>query len=286
MISFKNIKSLNINDIMKTEKILIILFILFSGFFFSQNKLNDPSIVAQHKRQVYESWGDFRPYPKYVLGIQTNFAYATIWGWLSPSINQDYKDGADIRPLKPTGLEVQRLAEVEVQRKEAEKIKIEVDTIYKRNLQDLAHWTSATVDADPLWLLYYKRMLTPLKNFPDNPQSYNDWLIKDNETYQLMITTGTIKRLQEQLDLLKDKYKISRTVDMPRGKRFLLYHETLIGWRKFMSELKRNSQQSTLALDYKKIIDGFRNKKNEISAKSRTDKEIVQNIMIEYKHQF
>ena len=286
MISFKNIKSLNINDIMKTEKILLVLFILFSVWFFSQNKLNDPSIVAQHKRQVYESWGDFRPYPKYVLGIQTNFAYATIWGWLSPSINQDYKDGADIRPLKPTGLEVQRLAEVEVQRKEAEKIKIEVDTIYKRNLQDLAHWTSATVDADPLWLLYYKRMLTPLKNFPDNPQSYNDWLIKDNETYQLMITTGTIKRLQEQLDLLKDKYKISRTVDMPRGKRFLLYHETLIGWRKFMSELKRNSQQSTLALDYKKIIDGFRNKKNEISAKSRTDKEIVQNIMIEYKHQF
>ena len=286
MISFKNIKTLNINDIVKTEKILLVLFILFSGFFFSQNKLNDPSIVAQHKRQVYESWGDFRPYPKYVLGIQTNFAYATIWGWLSPSINQDYKDGADIRPLKPTGLEVQRLAEVEVQRKEAEKIKIEVDTIYKRNLQDLAHWTSATVDADPLWLLYYKRMLTPLKNFPDNPQSYNDWLIKDNETYQLMITTGTIKRLQEQLDLLKDKYKISRTVDMPRGKRFLLYHETLIGWRKFMSELKRNSQQSTLALDYKKIIDGFSNKKNEISAKSRTDKEIVQNIMIEYKHQF
>ena len=271
---------------MKTEKILLVLFILFSGFFFSQNKLNDPSIVAQHKRQVYESWGDFRPYPKYVLGIQTNFAYATVWGMWAPSINRAYKDGADIRPLKPTGLEVQRLAEVEVQRKEAEKIKIEVDTIYKRNLQDLAHWTSATVDADPLWLLYYKRMLTPLKNFPDNPQSYNDWLIKDNETYQLMITTGTIKRLQEQLDLLKDKYKISRTVDMPRGKRFLLYHETLIGWRKFMSELKRNSQQSTLALDYKKIIDGFRNKKNEISAKSRTDKEIVQNIMIEYKHQF
>lgn len=271
---------------MKKVKILTVLIIFFSGFIFSQNKLNDPSIVAQHKRQVYESWGDFRPYPKYVLGIQTNFAYATIWGWLSPSINQDYKDGADIRPLKPTGLEVQRLAEVEVQRKEVEKIKIEVDTIYKRNLQDLAHWTSATVDADPLWLLYYKRMLFPLKNFPDNPQNYSDWLIKDDETYQLMITTGTIKRLQEQLDLLKDKYKISRTVDMPRGKRFLLYHETLIGWRMFMSELKRNSQQSTLALDYKKILDGFRSKKNEISAKSRTDKEIVQNIMIEYKHQF
>jgi hypothetical protein len=42
-----------------------------------------------------------------------------------------------------------------------EKIKINVDTLYKRNMQDLAHWTSLTVDADPLWLLYYKRMLSP-----------------------------------------------------------------------------------------------------------------------------
>lgn len=262
------------------------MMILVSVSFYSQNKLNDPSIVAQHKRQVYESWGDFRPYPKYILGIQTNFAYATVWGWLSPSINQRYKDGEDIRPLKPTGLEYQRLAEVELQRKEAEKIKIEVDTIYKRNLQDMAHWTSATVDADPLWLLYYKRMLSPLKNFPENPQNYNDWLIKDENTYQSMLRRGTIKKLQEQLDLLKDKYKISRTVDMPRGKRFLMYHETLIGWRKFFNSLKRNSQQSTIALDYQKIIDGFKNNKNKISQQARTDKEIIQNIMIKYKHQF
>jgi hypothetical protein len=28
-------------------------------------RLNDPSIVAQHKRMTFESWGDWRPYPKY-----------------------------------------------------------------------------------------------------------------------------------------------------------------------------------------------------------------------------
>ena len=54
--------------------------LLFFGFFsFGQvKKLNDPSIVAHNKRMVFESWGDFRPYPKYVLGVQTNFAYATV----------------------------------------------------------------------------------------------------------------------------------------------------------------------------------------------------------------
>ena len=46
---------------------------------FTVKRLNDPSIVAQHKRMVFQSWGDWRPYPKYLLGIQTNFAYATVW---------------------------------------------------------------------------------------------------------------------------------------------------------------------------------------------------------------
>ena len=135
-------------------KIVFLLPAIFCAIFsFGQvKKLNDPSIVAHQKRMVFESWGAFRPYPKYTLGLQTNFAYATVWGWLSPSKNQDYKNGADIRPLKPTGLEVQRLVELKFQRAEAEKIKLQVDSLHTRNVQDLAHWTSATVEADPLWL--------------------------------------------------------------------------------------------------------------------------------------
>ena len=78
------------------HKIIFLLPAIFCAIFsFGQvKKLNDPSIVAHQKRMVFESWGDFRPYPKYTLGIQTNFAYATVWGWLSPSKNQDYKNGA------------------------------------------------------------------------------------------------------------------------------------------------------------------------------------------------
>ncbi|HCD9233389.1 TPA: hypothetical protein NEG48_000347 [Elizabethkingia anophelis] len=251
----------------------------------AQNRLNDEAIVSQHKRQVFESWGDWRPYGKYFLGVQTNFAYSTVWGMLSPSRNRDYKDSEDIRPLKANGIEVQRLAQVELQRQEAEKIKINVDTLYKRNMQDLAHWTSLTVDADPLWLLYYKRMLSPLNNFPDNPQNYTDWRLKDDESYQTLLSIGVIKRLQENLDLLKDKYKISRTVDMPRGKRFLMYHETLIGWRKFLYELNGFNNKTNLVLDYKKMLDKFRNTNKEI-ALHRDDKEIVASVMQDFKQRF
>ena len=59
------------------RKIGMLQLILISMCVFGQftvKRLYDPSIVAQHKRMVFQSWGDWRPYPKYLLGIQTNFA--------------------------------------------------------------------------------------------------------------------------------------------------------------------------------------------------------------------
>ena len=267
------------------NQLIFIPAFFFASFSFGQVKrLNDPSIVAHNKRMVFESWGDFRPYPKYTLGIQTNFAYATVWGWLSPAKNRDYKDGADIRPLKPNGLEVQRLVELEFQRQEAEKIKIQVDTLYTRNVQDLAHWSSATVSADPLWLLYYNRMLTPLNSFPVNPQNYIQWQLKDDKTYQNMLANGGIAHLEKELALLKDKYKNSRTLDMPRGKRFLMYHETLIGWRNFKNQLRAFDNKNTLYLEYKKLLT---KPKYKIEANWQTTNiSIAQKVMLYYKNKF
>lgn len=267
-----------------------ILVIIITAFSFSAlksqvKKLNDEAIVSQHKRQVYERWGDWRPYGKYVLGVQTNFAYATIWGWLSPQINQDYKDGPDVRPLKATGTEVQRLIAVEQQRQQAEQIAVEVDSIHKRNVQDFAHWTPATVEADPLWLLYYKRMLNPLNNFPNQPKSHTEWGFDDEKIYNLMVQFGEIDKLQERLDLLKEKYNQSRTLAMPRGKRFLMYHDALIEWRKLMQSIEAHNKKKTLILDYKNILARF---KNSLHKKSilKSDSEIVMKVMEEYKHRF
>lgn len=270
-------------------KKLIILSLIFSSTIANSQvvrRLNDPSIVAQHKRMVFESWGDFRPYPKHnFLGIQTNFAYATVWGMWSPRRNRDYKNGPDIRPLKLGGIEMQRQLVVEMQKKEAEKIKVAVDTIYKRNFQDFAHWTSATASADPLWMLYYKRMLSPLGKFPRNPKNNQEWGIDKEETYKTLQSIGVIESLQEELNLLKDKYKQSRTMDMPRGKRFLMYHETLIGWRKLKQRIISFNQQGNLLLDYHKLMDKYKRKSKNMH-RYKTDKEIIDEVMTTYKNKF
>ncbi len=252
----------------------------------SVKRLNDPSIVAQHKRMTFESWGDWRPYPKYFLGIQTNFAYATVWGMWAPKINRDYKDGNDIRPLKPTGEQNLRFAQLKFQEEEAKKIKAASDTIYKRSVQDFAHWTSATVDAEPLWLLYYKRMLKPITEFPDSPQNFIEWRLKDQQTYETLNSTGTLKRLQEELDLIKEKYTLSRSMDMPRGKRFIMYHETLIRWRKFVQELRKYNNRTTLLLDYKNILNSHLPTALPTQWIPDSDKGIVQNVMQQYKHKY
>jgi hypothetical protein len=194
-----------------TFKLLLIVTAMFGQI--SVKRLNDPSIVAQHKRMTFERWGDWRPYPKYFLGIQTNFAYATVWGMWAPSRNRDYKDGPDIRPLKPNGEQNLRLAQLKFQEEEAKKIKAASDTIYKRSVQDFAHWTSATVDADPLWLLYYKRMLKPITEFPDTPQNFIEWRLKDQQTFETMNTTG-----RKIFNVQKYGYAKRKTIlDVPRN---------------------------------------------------------------------
>ena len=274
-------------NLFKKGKLFLLLFIVTNLYGqISVKRLNDPSIVAQHKRMTFESWGDWRPYPKYILGIQTNFAYATVWGIWAPKINRDYKNGDDIRPLKPTGEQNLRYAQLKFQEEEAKKIKAASDTIYKRSVQDFAHWTSATVDVDPLWLLYYKRMLKPITEFPDAPQNFIEWRLKDQQTYETLNTTGTLKRLQEELDLIKEKYSMSRSMDMPRGKRFIMYHETLIRWRNFVQELRKHNDKTTLLLDYKNILKNHLSTAIPQGFSPQTDKQIVQNVMQQYYHKY
>jgi hypothetical protein len=135
-------------------------------------------------------------------------------------------------------------------------------------------------------MLYYKRMLKPITEFPDTPQNFIEWKLKDQQTYETLNTTGTLKRWQEELDLIKEKYSMSRSMDMPRGKRFLMYHETLIKWRKFAQELRKYNDKTTLLLDYKNIL------KNHLSTAlpqgfiPETDNQIVQNIMQQYHHKY
>lgn len=245
--------------------------------------LNDPSIVAQHKRMVFEQWGDWRPYPKYLFGIQTNFAYATVWGNWAPSKNRKYKNGSDIRPLKPNGFEVKRYAELEIERNDANKIFERVNAIKGQNEKDFLHYTAVTVEIDPLWLLYYKKMLRPLNNFPENP-SYSDLGIETQEKYNLLVQTGAIESLLEILHSLKDSYHQSRNMAMPRGKRILMYHDTLVGWRKFLDRM--NSLNKKVDLSAVRYNENIYQTLFNVQQNPSDDKDIVEAVMLEYKHKF
>ncbi|KQR91436.1 hypothetical protein ASG01_13760 [Chryseobacterium sp. Leaf180] len=271
------------------RKFVILSLLTYTAAVFAQvsfKRLNDPAIVAQHRRMVFQSWGDWRPYPKYFLGVQTNFAYATVWGLWSTKINRDYKDGEDIRPLKPTGIQNQRLAQLKLQEEEALRIKASSDTIRQRSIHDLLHWTSATVDADPLWLLYYKRMLKHLYEFPDHPQNFYEWKLKDHDTFKTLTETGAIARLQEELDLIKEKYRMSRTMDMPRGKRFLMYHETLVKWRRFEKELRGYNDRVTLLTGYKTVLKSHSDNALSSSWYPESDQQVVRKMMQHFKHRY
>jgi hypothetical protein len=60
------------NLLIKLIRLHLLLVVTAVSAQLSVKRLNDPAIVAQHKRMVFESWGDWRPYPKYFLGVQTN----------------------------------------------------------------------------------------------------------------------------------------------------------------------------------------------------------------------
>lgn len=272
-------------------KYITLLLFLIPLFLSAQRKINDPALLAQEKRQVFEQWGDWKPDPVYpkIFGVKVgpniNVPHSMAWGMLAPNRNRRYKNGEDIRPLKATGEENIRQGKAQIMKEQAKAIKKSVDSIYQRSLSDMAHWTSLTTSADPLYLLYYKKMLDPLKKFSENPKQ-SDWGIKNYTTYSKIKQTGQLKTLQEKLDILKDKYKKATTLDMPRGKRFLMYHETLIGWRELQRMIKDLENFNDNFFIYSRKINQFRFQKENHKSMKQTDKEIANQFIQQYKNQY
>jgi hypothetical protein len=75
-------------------------------------------------------------------------------------------------------------------------------------------------------------------------------------------------------------------MDMPRGKRFIMYHETLIRWRKFVQELRRYNNKTTLLLGYKNILKNHLPTTLPANWTPASDKKIVQSTMQQYKNQY
>ncbi len=297
----------SINMLFKMRKLIItIIFISYSQSN-AQRVIYDRSIVHQYKRMVYESWGNFHPEPVWkrnLWGIgwkqQKSMNAALMWGYTyrdiplgalsealgvtNPKRNRRYRDGKDIRPLKATGLQNLRYIERNVQREQTKKIFKEAEDIKQKALRDMAHNTSLTVETDLLWQWYYKKKLKPLKQFPKNPSDYMQWGFSSQEVFQKINDVGGVKVLQEKLDLLKHDYNISQKVDMPRGKRMLLYHKCLMDWRKFKQIINSYNINVEQVINIENKIE--KSKNPILNTKVNTDLKIVNDIMNKYKHKF
>lgn len=275
---------------MKTSKI-ILLFLVFWLHFTSNaqtvKSLKDSHIVGQEKRQVFQQWGDWRPKKEEVLGVNINPHYTLVWGWAAPSVNRDYRFGKDIRPLSPTGLQNQRLVTTKLQEEETNKIEKEVTKTEEATFEEYMHITSLNTELDPLYILYYKKMLEELSGRSLVPVGTNraKFFVKKlgmkEHTIQANQQYGLIDKLAVDIELLFDKYKFAKTSDMPRGKRIIMYHECLIELRKKKQYIKYLERQTKLRMETiakLKAFEGF--KKNGTISKERTDAEIFMKVLM------
>lgn len=242
-------------------------------------RIKDKHIVGQEKRQVFYEWGDWQPKPKYFLGIQTNYAYAMVWGWLAPSRNRDYKGGSDIRPLGPWGLQNQRYATTLVQQDKTEEIQEEAKNTYEENLKEFYHYTNATSSADPLYLLYYKDMLKSLDNFDTTSPVPYQWGFSSYKAWERFNNYGIIGECKRKIDVMQDKYRIAKTVDMPRGKRILAYHDCLMEWRKMQKYLAYLNTQAENRLKAEARLESYKTKNPGKITKERRDAEIFMDVL-------
>jgi len=208
---------------------LISLLWLFSLNVQSQSvkKISDPHLTAQQQRMVITRWGNWLPEPHYFLGIQTNIHYTMVWGWLAPSRNRSYKQGADIRPLGPTGEQTQRMLLNAQLLESSRQIKKLTDSIAGQARSELYQYSALFASVDPLWRLYYRNELDPVLNF--NPNQTFDGLTGDQLLY--LQTSGLPEWYIGEMSRLQERLDLAFKTDMERGSRIMAYHRLLLDYR-------------------------------------------------------
>lgn len=216
------------------------LTILIFGFSFSMTqlfaqatikKIKDPHIRAQQQRMVFAKWGDWLPKGKYFLGLQLNIHHTMTWGWMAPNQNDDYRRGADIRPLGPAGEQTQRMALNTMLKSTSDKYKEYTDSIARDATSELYNTSGLFSTLDPLWRLYYSKELDEVINYDRN--SLISILSNDQRIY--LTQTGGINWYDEQMLIMQEKLNAAFNQDIDRGSRVINYHNLLIEFRKLRS---------------------------------------------------
>lgn len=247
--------------------------------------VEDPHIVAQEKRQVFQQWGDWKPEGKTIFGINLNYHHFMVWGWGAPARNRRYKRGDDIRPLSLTGLQNQRYVTTLVQEDDAKKIHNDVGSVYDETLNEYYHNSALTLNTDPLYYLYYKDMLRQLEGFNTDWNKGHSWGFTRGESFKYWQKKGMLAETASKIEILKEKYKLAKNADMPRGKRIMQCHDVLKEWRRIQNYIKYLDKRAIRTIrNEEKLANLEKHKKMGGITKERKDAEIFVDVMMRHPY--
>lgn len=80
-------------------------------------------------------------------------------------------------------------------------------------------------------------------------------------------------------------YEKALKLDMPRGKRILMYHKVMMGWREFVTMVRNCNQNNKFLLQNNKIRKNAQYTLDDFE-EFYDDAQIMQEILNEYKNQY
>lgn len=227
---------------MTTKYITVLLMCLFSIAETMAQKVKrqtDKHIVHQQERMVHKQWDrkKFTPTSGF-LGL--NYQYWLTWAW-----HPNYPK-TDRRPLSGTGPQTLRMGMVLSMQQTDEAYKKHADTIRNVAVTEALNYSGLVTDADPLWLLYYRKEFgnltgdtefDPLAGLPPDAKDY-------------LRNKGLLEWYNEERAELKERLDAARTTTLDRGSRIMAYHRLLAEYRKLLSswEAKKNYAAKFLLL--------------------------------------
>ena len=255
---------------MKTTFLLFLLIgIGFSCF--AQKKIKDQAIIHQQERMVYKQWdkNKFTPdFKWYNPGSYT--AYALTW-----LLHPDYKNGDDLRPLRPGGEQTQRLALAAAMQVSSNYYKKEADTLRNTAITEFANYSGTLSAIDPLYSLYYKKELAPLDNIEGNA-----FKNVPANVILYMAESGAYNWYLTEMNSLKERFENAKRVDIDRGQRILLYHRIMLEHRKLAENWKYKLSMSGMMLSYKdKMKNKIEKGKTYFNGTTKSEDEIMNDIL-------
>lgn len=246
---------------MKKALLLLIGYLLIPKAY-GQIPIYDKAIVAQQERMVFKQWDkdNFNPKPNRFFGVPTNPNWLLTW-----ALHPNYPK-LDRRPLSETGEQTQRLAIAAAMRISSDYYKQHADTVGNLAVKEWTRISGALSGTDPLFLLYYKKELSPLDNI-----EINAFQNVPSKVQEYMVKHGAYDWYLENMKSLAERYGFARELNMERGQRIIMYHRIMLDMRKLLDKWEYKVSLSEKMLAFKEIAD--RRNKGQIEWKSREVKE-------------